>query len=963
MKQIVCFGTQIKYVFHNDQKPSILKLKNRRGERKEIVKAVDFKKFVPRYVCNIGCCTFSSYINSDFLSHLRLDHVHCDQFFCDLCAKNNDNGFVSSNPKIFVKHFNLHKINKYQCIFCLFGAECIEVIIIHLAMEHFEYEPLCLERSPKNDVCDKRKIKNLNILNIKKYVPDEIIEVVGTNLIKKISIKESLTKEMNDTRQMDPDDMFTNTKIDEVDNSAQLLNKIFKKIAQSSRNTSTAIDKKKNEVTLSDEVKQKVSQDTQQIQNVIAPIVNEKKKPSELSNDNLINNFEIQISGNSLETHSSEKPIDLSKKYVTKSAILNKLISIKTIDKVTQNIHSSENRLNYCPIESPKESTFSIAQSDTVWNSSYEADKLPKRLRLNRFTCTFCNLELPSSDIVKRHVRKEHNISNLEFVPVDINATDIEKDRFLVCQDKSSKTKKRSNDCIVLTDDYDSTTTVHKKRFKVDNKYNDSQLTALPNTLNTPEQHTGRSKVKSREKHKILKRKHSSDSCNNISNKKTSNPYMSNDTILGTTIEKYFSSENIDGIPETEYFLEPMRCLFCDYQTKVRSNLMAHIKKHRVEPKDSTENIFKSISCNSNSVFTSMNMISSFTSLFDVQQNEKIKLVNFRELKWHFNHHAENLYFCQYCSFIHFKREKIKAHMKRKHSSFIEGENEFNIIAIRKQKPIQNIIPLDQQISKWICKLCGYDVKYTKTGIAAHMSKIHNTLNTFKCSICLIDYSDYDVFKKHLKLNHPYSPVNYLNKHVDKVSSGKELQPLNKQTNVGEYDMRTQCNMLNVSETLNSVAESTIIIPGSKEISTTTCSKSAKSIVVSEVQKKILSNPSDYPNDYLTMIQCIAKYVCPVCNVFITEEEQSFCEHLLKEINCKLWKCLECFSISDSLEEMESHIIKHRLEKRKFEKIESFNKNSWVNRIIEHQNILIEYVLLRKFDQNTDFAIQNESKV
>lgn len=53
----------------------------------------------------------------------------------------------------FLQHFKLHNLNKYQCIFCLFGNEVIDSMIKHLALEHFEYEPLCLERSTISDNC------------------------------------------------------------------------------------------------------------------------------------------------------------------------------------------------------------------------------------------------------------------------------------------------------------------------------------------------------------------------------------------------------------------------------------------------------------------------------------------------------------------------------------------------------------------------------------------------------------------------------------------------------------------------------------------------------------------------------------------------------------------------------------------------------------------------------------------
>jgi len=122
------------------------------------------------------------------------------------------------------------------------------------------------------------------------------------------------------------------------------------------------------------------------------------------------------------------------------------------------------------------------------------------------------------------------------------------------------------------------------------------------------------------------------------------------------------------------------------------------------------------------------------------------------------------------------------------------------------------------------------------------------------------------------------------------IAGFKDLQPTNKQKNVDQHIPSTQNSMFNFPEALDCVTELLSTIAGFKEIpikSTTIGSTSIKAIdvLVSEVQEKILSYPSRNPNGYLTLIRCIGKYTCPVCNMFITEKEQSFHEHLLKEIN------------------------------------------------------------------------------
>jgi len=155
------------------------------------------------------------------------------------------------------------------------------------------------------------------------------------------------------------------------------------------------------------------------------------------------------------------------------------------------------------------ECTFCLAQSE----STFDVVKVPRLPMTNRFTCTFCNLELPSSDMAKSHVKEVHNISNVEFVPVDINEIDIEKDRFLVCKDKCLKPQKRANDNSFYTENRQNI--ANMKRSKVVSKDDDLQLTTIGNTTNTSKQRVKRNSDESQQQqNKSMKRKYSTESTN-----------------------------------------------------------------------------------------------------------------------------------------------------------------------------------------------------------------------------------------------------------------------------------------------------------------------------------------------------------------------------------------------------------------------------------------------------------------
>lgn len=156
-------------------------------------------------------------------------------------------------------------------------------------------------------------------------------------------LQECPTKEINEKRKIDETKESEESKeIDDVDNTPQVSRKFLKKIAQLSKNKSTVVVNNENDmIILSDEAKND-QRDAQPIQNVKASIVNDKKNKSQLSNYDLINNFElendieIQINKKHLETQSSEKSTDQPKSYGNdildnQSATMDNLISNKAI--------------------------------------------------------------------------------------------------------------------------------------------------------------------------------------------------------------------------------------------------------------------------------------------------------------------------------------------------------------------------------------------------------------------------------------------------------------------------------------------------------------------------------------------------------------------------------------------------------------------------------------------------------
>jgi len=61
----------------------------------------------------------------------------------------------------------------------------------------------------------------------------------------------------------------------------------------------------------------------------------------------------------------------------------------------------------------------------------------------DRFKCYLCNLKVPSQRAITFHMRNSHKIMNIHFVPEHPNLTDLNKDDFIVFENKIVEQKKQ----------------------------------------------------------------------------------------------------------------------------------------------------------------------------------------------------------------------------------------------------------------------------------------------------------------------------------------------------------------------------------------------------------------------------------------------------------------------------------------------------------------------------------------
>ncbi|CAI6364719.1 unnamed protein product [Macrosiphum euphorbiae] len=845
---------------------------------KEMLFVVDFKEFVLPYKCNVGCCSFSCFLQNEFVEHLNQEHQQCDKFCCYICADKDDGeGFFALQPNLMITHFKLHNLNKYQCIFCLFGTEIIDSMIKHLALEHFEYEPLCLERSTVSDNCESKNIRNLKILKLTKVIDNGMVEIVNLPL-EAISVPEVLTQRSKKRSIECPDVLSVAMKSARIDEGSQASDTIVitvpdgAQMAESSTSMSLAID---NEFIMIDDVNQNDMQETLKINHIWSESNNKEKEPKVSSNDDIIviDDEDDDLSEKEelnegptkricLEVEESINGSNKAKRLAFPMIELDKLFVCNECEKVFSNGQIYFEHLNVCPFwdyVAGKKCMHCVKVFKTIFN-------LTEHIKLHgpdRFKCSLCNLKIPSQRAIAQHMRNSHKIINLDFVPEISNLNNLNKDTFIVFEDKTIEQKKQKNSLL----------TCNKCPFK-DCEVNLNNITPeQPNYTNN----SGNSLMpqQNEQQNASLKRKRSTNFGNQKGSPKAK-PIIKNQS-------KTFSPDTIDSIPMSHIFSDPISCSLCTYSTKVRSNLVIHLNGHTKGQDNTTKEIVNPVPSIGKCELMFDKMINLSASAFDAMNTEKIKrdeldkkivevapddnlnteifpqfipknmrfkcsvtsctytgvtedmlkkhisilhpthecyicphclppciiskFVERNQIEFHLMHHGANLYRCQYCQYIDFNRVEMRTHMRNTHLSEITSSVQSNIIVIRQTMLEDDSIDRGRSkapsnLPQWICNICSNGLRYTENEITSHILMAHKVSNMFKCPMCQFEHEDdnANIFEEHYRLQHPSVAVKCL-RVFEKISDKEELHKQSKHL-YGTENMLEQQALESIEPTL-----------------------------------------------------------------------------------------------------------------------------------------------------------------
>lgn len=103
-----------------------------------------------------------------------------------------------------------------------------------------------------------------------------------------------------------------------------------------------------------------------------------------------------------------------------------------------------QNHLNICPNwQSNKHNKCVFCNK--VFKTVFDMTEHVKLHGPDRYTCSLCNLNVPSLYAIEYHMKDKHAIINLKLVPVHTEFTDTEKDKFIVHIDKKQQSKNTPN--------------------------------------------------------------------------------------------------------------------------------------------------------------------------------------------------------------------------------------------------------------------------------------------------------------------------------------------------------------------------------------------------------------------------------------------------------------------------------------------------------------------------------------
>lgn len=285
--------------------------------------------------------------------------------------------------------------------------------------------------------------------------------------------------------------------------------------------------------------------------------------------------------------------------------------------------------------------------------------------------------------------------------------------------------------------------------------------------------------------------------------------------------KSYLPSE-IHLMPKRMIFQESISCGQCSFSTKVRSNLIRHLKngcfeqqaqepvnpvpclKSDVRHFDKMRNLAASSNSGVEQAFSKYvpeekryvcgaKECQYQTISPDILQNHIVTLhaldrrfncphcghdlsnsSNSSEIINHLRFHDSKIFKCPTCPFVHYQKQQVEKHITESHPNSKERALSLD----RPLKKIETPKPAAKTILyKWVCNICSKNFD-SRPQVKTHVNQVHRLSHQFKCLMCHFSHDTKNAVKEHLQQVHGEQDISKIKLHFDKVESEEDNSPI-----------------------------------------------------------------------------------------------------------------------------------------------------------------------------------------